>query len=322
MTESTKDYRRRIGGYITFLLFLIGSWLTTGLAKPANNDVANQLKDINLYVTATQTSQPIKLDGVLSEPSWQNTPPIIDFTQIQPEEGASPSLLTEVRILYNQKNLYFGFTCYDNQIDKLVANEMRRDGKDVHENDNVFILIDGHDDQRSGFFFRINPLGALQDCQVFKSGDSLNFDWDAVWQAKTKVNRTGNGQDNWVAEVRIPFSQLRFKRQDIIKWGLNVGREIARLQEEIIWSPVPKKYGGKAKYRTEHLGRLIGLKEIAPTRNFEVLPYLSSGFSKIENGIKKQKRKTMSISNNNRYSLLCRFEVHLKKKKQNNLKCN
>mgnify|MGYP001323773656 CR=1 FL=1 len=86
MTESTKDYRRRIGGYITFLLFLIGSWLTTGLAKPANNDVANQLKDINLYVTATQTSQPIKLDGVLSEPSWQNTPPIIDFTQIQPEE--------------------------------------------------------------------------------------------------------------------------------------------------------------------------------------------------------------------------------------------
>ena len=154
MTESTEDYLRRIGGYITFLLFLIGSWLTTDLAKPANHNVANQnqLKDMNLYVTATQTSQPIKLDGILNEPAWQNARPITDFIQIQPDEGAPPSLLTEVRLLYDQKNLYFGFTCYDNQIDELVANEMRRDGKNVHENDNVFILIDGHNDQRSVFF--------------------------------------------------------------------------------------------------------------------------------------------------------------------------
>ncbi len=150
----TKGRFWRVGGYIAFLIFSIGLWLTTDLAKSANQDADNQTrsKDIDLLVTATRTDQPIRLDGVLNEPAWQNARPITDFIQIQPDEGAPPSLLTEVRLLYDQKNLYFGFTCYDNQIDELVANEMRRDGKNVHENDNVFILIDGHNDQRSGFF--------------------------------------------------------------------------------------------------------------------------------------------------------------------------
>ena len=150
----TKGRFWRVGGYIAFLIFSIGLWLTTDLAKSANQDVDNQTrsKDIDLFVTATRTDQPIRLDGVLNEPAWQNARPITDFIQIQPDEGAPPSLLTEVRLLYDQKNLYFGFTCYDNQIDELVANEMRRDGKNVHENDNVFILIDGHNDQRSVFF--------------------------------------------------------------------------------------------------------------------------------------------------------------------------
>ena len=182
------------GGGIALLILSIGLGLTTNLARSANRETDNQTRrDIDLYVTAVRAEQPIKLDGVLDEPAWQNARPITDFVQIQPDEGAPPSLPTEIRLLFDQKYLYFGFTCYDDQIDRLVANEMRRDGKNVHENDNVFILIDGYNDQRSGFFFRINPLGALQDCQVFKSGDSLNFDWDAVWQAQAKVNRTDNG---------------------------------------------------------------------------------------------------------------------------------
>ena len=107
-----------------------------------------------------------------------------------------------------------------------------------------------------------------------------------------------------MAEVRIPFSQLRFKPQDVIEWRLNVGREVARSQEEIIWSPVPKKYGGKAKYRTEDLGRLRGLEEIASSRNFEVLPYLLSGLAQVEDNLKDQKiEPVFELGGDLKYSL-------------------
>lgn len=115
-----------------------------------------------------------------------------------------------------------------------------------------------------------------------------------------------------MAEVRIPFSQLRFKPQDVIEWGLNVGREVARSQEEIIWSPVPKKYGGKAKYRTENLGRLRGLEEITSSRNLEVLPYLLSGLAQVEDNLKDQKiEPAFELGGDLKYSLTSNLTADL-----------
>ena len=71
---------------------------------------------------------------------------------------------------------------------KLIANEMRRDARDLHENDNVFVLLDTYNDKRSGFFFRLNPLGAIQDRAITNSGDTMNTDWDAVVECKSKIN--------------------------------------------------------------------------------------------------------------------------------------
>ena len=88
---------------------------------------------------------------------------------------------TEVRILYDEKNIYFGFTCSSSGRDNIVANEMRRDAENLRENDNVFILLDTYNDKRNGVFFRINPLSAMQDIALTNSGDSQNRSWDAVW---------------------------------------------------------------------------------------------------------------------------------------------
>ena len=182
---------------------------------------------------------------------------------------------------------------------------MRRDGSNIHENDNVFVLIDSYNDRRDGFFFRVNPLGALQDARVFKNGDSLNFDWDAVWNARTKINKTNDEEGFWVAEICIPFSQLRFEPKDINEWGLNVGREIARLHEEAILVPVQKKYGSKAKYRTQNLAVLSGLTLISPTRKFEVLPYLTSGVSLVNQQEKKNNKpnRILELGGDFKYSL-------------------
>ena len=227
-------------------------------------------------IKAYRTYESVEIDGDLTEEDWKHAEPINEFVQIEPYEGEIGSESMEVRILYDNENIYFGFTCYDTEISKLVANEMRRDSRDLHDNDTVFLILDTYDDKRSGFFFRVNALGAIQDRAVTNSGDTLNRDWDAVVECKSKINDT-----YWTSELSIPFTQLRFKQSDQIVWGMNTGRELARNQEEMIWVPVPASYGGMAKYRTANLGRLTGLSGIASSRNLEVLPYILPGVTQI-----------------------------------------
>ncbi len=225
-------------------------------------------------ITAYRTYESIEIDGDLSEADWQKAIPITKFLQIEPNEGEKSSEPMEVRILYDDENIYLGFTCYDSDISQLVANEMRRDARNIHENDNVFVLLDTYNDKRSGFFFRANALGAIQDRAITNNGDTLNDDWDAVVACNSKIHDTF-----WTSELSIPFSQLRFKESDPMRWGINVGRELMRQQEESIWTPVPASYGGLAKYRTTNLGSLVGLKGISPSRSLEILPYVLPGIT-------------------------------------------
>ena len=237
--------------------------------------VGAQKQSSEYQVEARRTYETIEIDGDLSEPGWRKAKPVDRFVQIEPHEGSPTSQPMEVRILYDDNYIYFGFTCFDSDPSKLVANELRRDARDLHENDNVFILLDTYNDRRSGFFFRINSLGAMQDSKVTNGGDSMNRDWDIVWECRTKVN-----ENNWVVEVAIPFSQLRFEKREQMVWGINLGREIPRNKEEAIWSPVSKSYGGMAKYRTANLAYLTGLKSIVPSRNLEFSPYILPGLTK------------------------------------------
>ena len=255
---------QRITIYL-FLIALLYTLVTSVHAEPHD-----------YQIKAHRTYESVEIDGDLTEEDWKHAEPIDEFVQIEPYEGEISSESMEVRVLYDNENIYFGFTCFDSDISKLVANEMRRDSRDLHDNDTVFLILDTYNDKRSGFFFRINALGAIQDRTVTNSGDTLNRDWDAVVECKSQINDT-----YWTSELSIPFSQLRFKQSDQIVWGMNTGRELARNQEEMIWVPVPASYGGMAKYRTANLGRLVGLSGIAPSRNLEVLPYILPGVTQI-----------------------------------------
>ena len=229
---------------------------------------------IEYTAEAYRTFQAIEIDGDLTEPDWQNAKRIGQFVQMEPDYGKPMTETTEVRILYDEKNIYFGFTCFDSDISKVAANEMRRDGN-LWDNDNVFVLLDTYDDQRSGFFFRVNPLGAMEDVAIMDNGDSRNENWDAVWDCRTKAN-----EKYWTAEIGIPFSQLRFDRSDVMTWGLNMGRSLMRNQEEGMWAPVSRAHGWQARYRTANIGRLVGLEGIAPSQNLGVVAlHLAGGES-------------------------------------------
>jgi hypothetical protein len=226
-------------------------------------------------VSPHRISENIEVDGIFDEPAWQSAEPIRQFLQIQPNQGAPMTQPSEVRILYDEKNLYFGFTFFDAEMEKLVANVMRRDSVGLRSNDYGFLILDTYDDRRSAVFFRFNPLGGMEDTAVSNSGDSLNTNWDIVWECRARIN-----PDNWTAEIAIPFSQLRFEKSDVMTWGINFGREIARNQEIGAWKPAPKTYGPMGKYRTAYFGSLAGLEGISPSRNLEILPYVSAGSSR------------------------------------------
>ena len=224
-------------------------------------------------MSAHRTSEEIKVDGVFDEPVWQSVEPIRELYQIQPDQGEPATEQSEVRILYDDQKLYFGFIFYD-EMDKIVANDMRRDSPGLRSNDYGFLLLDTYNDRRNAVFFRFTPVGGMEDTAVSNSGGSLNTSWDIVWECRCRIN-----EDHWTAEIAIPFSQLRFERSEVMNWGLNFGREIARKQEIDAWNEAPKTYGGLAKYRTAYFGTLEGIEGITPSRHLELLPYLLPGAS-------------------------------------------
>ena len=272
-----------------FLLFL---WVSSPTIAGATPEVTQ------LRAEAHRTSQRIKIDGELSEADWQEVEPISRFVQIEPDEGKPISQPTEVRILYDNRNLYLGFICFDTEISKLVANELRRDAR-LYDNDSVYVLLDTYNDRRGGFFFRVNALGAMEDTSVTSSGDTWNRNWDAVWTCRAKIN-----ENDWTAEIAIPFSQLRFTQSDVMEWGMNLGRKISRNNEEATWAPVSKAYreGGIREFRTANLGSLGGLKGISPSRHIELLPYVLPGFA-LSDDDESQTKRVLDIGLDVKYGI-------------------
>ena len=256
--------------YLLICLFVCLLILTPPIGNAASNASEYQ-------AMAHRTFGSIEIDGDFNEPDWQEAKPVGQFSQVEPDGGEPMTLPTEVRILYDQENIYFGFTCFDSDVSKIIANDMRRDARELHENDYVFLILDTYNDKRSGVAFRVNALGAVQDSAITNSGDSFNRDWDAVVDCQSQIH-----SDRWTSEISIPFGQLRFKESEQMTWGLNLSRGIRRTNEEGTWAPVPSSYGGRAKYRTAYMGSLVGLEGIKPKKQIELLPYILPGVSRVE----------------------------------------
>ena len=113
-------------------------------------------------VVAARTDRPPVIDGDLADGVWVKASPSADFRQREPEEGGVPSEGTEVRVLYDDRHLYFALRCFDSEPERITAARMRRDG-DLDEDDHVQIVLDTYDNRRGGYLFRTNPLGAQFD---------------------------------------------------------------------------------------------------------------------------------------------------------------
>ena len=55
----------------------------------------------------------IEVDGLLNESVWQTSLTIGEIVQREPQEGAPATERTEVRLLFDENNLYIGVSCHD-----------------------------------------------------------------------------------------------------------------------------------------------------------------------------------------------------------------
>jgi hypothetical protein len=216
-----------------------------------------------LKISAERVREAMTIDGSLSEQIWQR-PGLTTFTQKLPNEAAAPSQKTEVWLAYDDEALYVAARMYDSAPDSIIQILGRRDA-DVTADWFTFD-IDPYHDRRSGFFFALSAAGTLRDGTLYND-DWNDNSWDGVWEGRTRID--GHG---WTAEMRIPFSQLRFHHAEKYVWAVNFSRFIGRANESDFVVYTPQKGSG-------FVSRFIdidGIENIEPPSDLEVLPYVTS----------------------------------------------
>ena len=235
----------------------------------------SERKSIEAY--RLQDGDKIELDGNLSELFWKDIQPATDFLQQEPVEGSKASEKTVVKVSYDKQNLYIGVILYDSDPTQIKAFQRRRD-QPLDTDDRFVFVLDSYNDQRSAYYFEINPAGLMRDGLIRTGqGTNLNIAWDGIWRAWVK-----EGDYGWSAEIRIPLMTLNFNPENDI-WGINFQRSIRRKNENVLWSGHLRNQG---ILRPQNTGKLTGLNGLSQGVGLEVIPYaLATHVNQKENDI-------------------------------------
>ena len=262
------------------LILLVGHLSGFPLANPS---AAQESPGVTLQALPLQGD--LDLDGRILEELWFSAVPITDFTQQEPVEGGVPSEETEIRVLFDEDNLYIGVIIYDDP-EEVLAYQRERDAM-LSTDDRFMWILDTFLDGRTGYFFEINAAGLMGDGILRSSGGSssararyggssgggsANKAWDGIWEARTAMR-----PDGWSAEIRIPFRTLNFDPNNDT-WGINFQRTIRRRNEEILWRGWKRTEGLR---RPIYAGRLTGLQNLSQGLGLEAVPSTIVGWRTI-----------------------------------------
>lgn len=244
------------------LLSLLLSWPARAQnAKPAATEAATPAPPKHL--AAVRITGGLKLDGVLDEAAWQQAPIATDFIQNRPNPGPPERHKTEVRVLYDDANLYVGAIMHDVSPDSILRELGARDN--FGNTDFFGIFLDTYHDKLNGYGFFVTTGGVQMDARYSPAGGE-DFNWNAVWDSRTAIQGT-----DWVAELRIPYSAIRFANQPEQQWGLNFMRQRKKENQAFFWNEVKPAVDGFVN----QWGLLEGVREVKPPLRLSLTPYVS-----------------------------------------------
>ncbi|MDD3459069.1 MAG: DUF5916 domain-containing protein, partial [Weeksellaceae bacterium] len=239
-------------------IFIIIFFLDCNLFGQESDSIGR--KSIHLI----KVSESPKIDGILDDAAWQNAPIATDFVERLPKNGRPipDSLRTEVKIVYDDLGIYFGASMYDPEPDKILKELTQRD--EIGNDDFFFILLNGYNDRQQSLQFIVTAAGVQYDAKMTNGNEDAS--WNGVWYSDIKIN-----EDSWVAEIFIPYSEIRFPKKDIQVWGLQMEREFRRTRTRYSWNHVDNTKGEFSIYD----GEIHGIRDIDPPVRLSFLPYMS-----------------------------------------------
>ena len=273
--------------------FLLISWLIclAGLAPAQTPDATPATTQSNLakpapkrQLQAVRISTAPKMDGVLDEAVWQTAPVATDFYEKEPTPGPIEKHKTEVRVLYDDAALYIGAVMHDVSPDSILHQLSARD--DFGNTDWFGVFIDTYHDQLNGYEFQVSSGGVQADARLSPTNGEDN-NWNAVWESRAVIKGT-----DWVAELRIPFSAIRFSSAAEQVWGINFGRQRRSSRQKFFWNEVRPQVDGFVN----QWGELTGLRNLKPPLRLSLTPYVSTYVNHYPYNVAGQRNSTTSFN--------------------------
>lgn len=214
--------------------------------------------------SAQRISASPKIDGIPDEDLWKDIPVATDFVMIDPGDG-TPSRSThqtEVKIAYNDEAIFVAAYLYDNEPDRIRREFAQRDNLPIAD---YFVFdLNTYNDGENQTRFIITAAGTLADAKM--KGEDEDYSYNVVWDGKVSFDEKG-----WYAELRIPYSALRFSDKDEQLWSMQLGRRINHLNESYVWNYIDKSIGEATHYN----GLLKGISNIDAPVRLSFYPYVS-----------------------------------------------
>ncbi len=216
------------------------------------------------HVVASRLSggDDLVLDGRLDDPVWQRAQAATGFRVWDPTRGAEASEQTVFKVAYDEEAVYFGVACLESDPSNITSQLCRRDN--MMSSDVISLYLDTYHDHTTGYNFGVNPDGVQRDRYVYNDGH-MDSSWDAVWEAETHQDEKG-----WYAEMRIPFSAVRYSNGGDMTWGCNLYRYIHSRGEDTSWVNWDRETSGFVS----RFGEIRGIAGVKPKRQLELLPYV------------------------------------------------
>lgn len=242
---------------LLYISFFVCVFLSINIK--AQEKLGNKISK-RIYTTKKLKTTPV-IDGNISDEAWDVVEWSSGFTQKNPNEGKAPTYQTKFKVIYDAKYLYIAIRAFDDNPELIQKRLTRRDG---FAGDRVNVIIDSYHDKRTGFVFTTTAAGVKGEEISTQNGSSWDASWNPIWYTNAKVDDKG-----WTAEMKIPFSQLRFGKAKEQVWGFNINRTIFRKQERSLWQRIPNDQSG---YISE-AGELHGLIDLVSQKQLEIQPF-------------------------------------------------
>jgi len=219
----------------------------------------------NKTTNAIRITEAPKIDGDIEDTCWKNISFNDGFTQFRPNLDTIPTHDTKFKVAYDDEAIYFAAFLPEDDTNGILKELGYYDNISANS-DFIGFFIDTYDDDQNGYGFFLSVRGIQSDAR-YSMAEGENWQWNAVWYSKTQITK-----DGWFAEIKIPYSSIRFPDKPVHTWGLDVWRNIQSIREQSSWATFDPNESGFVN----QWGSLSGINDIDAPLRLSFTPYIST----------------------------------------------